>query len=92
MNNEVTEKVDEALIRVLPRYAERQRTLMPAVDGLLAIGVVDMRHAMIAGNVVRAITWHRAIAVGGHEHAGAWATGPAARVNQLLTAAPWSCP
>ncbi|MFG2044176.1 hypothetical protein [Dactylosporangium sp. NPDC048998] len=47
---------------------------------------------MITGNVIRALTWHRALSAEGYDRAGEFATAPAVHLNQLLTAQPWSCP
>ncbi|GAA4262448.1 aminoglycoside phosphotransferase family protein [Dactylosporangium darangshiense] len=73
--------------RLRDAYLEPFTDLAPRQE-LLA----DLRNAMIAGNVIRALTWHRAVVIAGYEHAGAFATGPATHMNQLLAAAPWTCP
>ncbi|WP_433617409.1 aminoglycoside phosphotransferase family protein [Dactylosporangium sp. CA-139114] len=53
----------------------------------------DLRRARIAGNVIRALTWHRALSADpGHGHGTAHAEGPARHLRQLLSASAWQCP
>ncbi|MFI5910428.1 aminoglycoside phosphotransferase family protein [Dactylosporangium sp. NPDC051541] len=51
----------------------------------------DLRNARIAANVIRALTWQRAIGTGA-EVDPAFAQGPAVHLRQLLSDAPWECP
>nr|BFE56831.1 phosphotransferase [Dactylosporangium thailandense] len=53
----------------------------------------DLRRARIAGNVIRALTWHRALSSDpGWRHGSALAGGPAVHLRQLMSASPWECP
>ncbi|MFB9410164.1 phosphotransferase [Dactylosporangium matsuzakiense] len=51
----------------------------------------DLRHARIAANVIRALTWQRAIAADPRADP-AFADGPAVNLRQLLEPDPWNCP
>ncbi|GAA2343312.1 hypothetical protein [Dactylosporangium salmoneum] len=73
--------------RLRDAYLEPFTDLAPRAE-LLA----DLRNAMVAGNVIRALTWHRALSAEGYEATGEFAMGPSAHVRQLLTAQPWACP
>lgn len=53
---------DDALVRLLPRYAELQRATMPHVPALLAIGVADMRPHLLTQRFDEALTAASALA------------------------------
>ncbi|MEU7866919.1 phosphotransferase [Dactylosporangium sp. NPDC049140] len=70
--------------RARDAYLEAFTDLAPRAELL-----EDLRRARIAGNVIRALTWQRAIAA---DPATRFADGPAVHLRQLLTAEPWACP
>lgn len=49
------EALVDAMAEVLPRYAELQRALAPAVDAMLGAGVADMRPAALPGRFDEAL-------------------------------------
>ncbi len=52
----------DAMAVILPRYAELQRALAPAVDAMLAAGVADMRPATLPGRFDEALALTGALA------------------------------
>jgi hypothetical protein len=47
----------DALVTILPRYAQLQRDLVPHVDALLSFGIADMRPAAMPARFDEALDW-----------------------------------
>ncbi|WP_433204481.1 aminoglycoside phosphotransferase family protein [Dactylosporangium sp. CS-047395] len=81
LRDDVDDRARDAYLEVFTDLAPRAELL------------TDLRHARIAGNLIRALTWHRALAPDpGYGRGTAIGDGPAVHLRQLSSDAPWVCP